>query len=79
MTFLIKYNRFSESLSLVYQTFDSDSLMERIMKLKIIRIENQVITCELEDGTLLDIARRWLAEDIQVEDTIEFDVTNKSK
>lgn len=77
MTFLIKYNRFSEPLSLVYQTFDSDSLMERIVKLKIIRIENQVITCELEDGTLLDIARRWLAEDIQVDDTIEFDVIDK--
>ena len=29
--------------------------------------------------TLLDVARRWLAEDIQVDDTIEFDVTNKNK
>lgn len=49
------------------------------MKLKIVRIDHRIVTCELEDGTLLDVARRWLAEDIQVDDTIEFDVTNKSK
>ena len=47
------------------------------MKLTIIRIETRIVTCELDDGTLLDVARRWLAEDIQVDDTIEFDVTNK--
>lgn len=48
------------------------------MKLKIIRIENRIVTCELEDDTLIDIAKRWFTEDLQVDDTIEFDVT-KSK
>ncbi len=48
------------------------------MKLKIIRIEKRIVTCELEDGTLIDIARRWFSEDIQKDDTIEFDVTDKS-
>lgn len=49
------------------------------MKLTIIRIENRVVTCELDDGTLLDVARRWFTEDIQEGDVIEFDATsNKS-
>lgn len=46
------------------------------MKLKIIRIENRVVTCEKDsDNSLIDIARRWFAEDIQEGDTIE--VENK--
>ena len=45
------------------------------MQLTIIRIENRIVTCELEGGTLVDIARRWLTEDIQEGDIIEFDVT----
>lgn len=48
------------------------------MKLKIIRIENRIVTCELDNGTILDIARRWFTEDIQVDDIIEFDVTNNN-
>lgn len=47
------------------------------MRLTIIRLDNRVVTCELEDGTLLDIARRWFTEDIQEGDVIEFDVTDK--
>lgn len=47
------------------------------MKLRIIRIENRVVTCQIDDtGSLLDIARRWFNEDIQVGDTIEVDVTS---
>ena len=46
------------------------------MKLRISRIENRVVICELEDGMLIDIARRWFSEDIQEGDTIEFDVNN---
>lgn len=45
------------------------------MRLEILRIENRVVTCELEDGVLIDIARRWFSEDIQEGDKIEFDVT----
>ena len=45
------------------------------MKLAITRIELRIVTCELEDGTLIDVARRWLTEDIQEGDVIEFDVT----
>lgn len=44
------------------------------MQLTIIRIENRVVTCEIESGSLIDIARRWFAEDIQEGDIIEFDV-----
>lgn len=44
------------------------------MSLIIIRIENRIVTCELEDGTIIDIARRWFAEDIQEGDKIEFNI-----
>lgn len=47
------------------------------MKLTIIRIEDNIVTCELEDGSLLDIARRWFNNDIKEQDVIEFDVNKK--
>lgn len=47
------------------------------MKLTIIRIENRIVTAQLDNGTVIDIARRWFAEDIEIDDVIEFDVTNK--
>lgn len=47
------------------------------MKLTIIRIEENIVTCELEDGSLLDIARRWFNNDIKEQDVIEFDVNKK--
>ena len=47
------------------------------MKLTIIRIENHVVTCELEGGGLIDIAKRWFSEEINENDVIEFDVTDK--
>lgn len=43
------------------------------MKLEIIRIEARLVTCELDCGGLIDIAKRWFTEDIQVGDTIEFE------
>ncbi len=49
------------------------------MTLKIIRIENHVITCELEGSTIIDIARKWFSQDIKENDIIEFDVTENSK
>ena len=49
------------------------------MKLKIIRIENHVVTCELDGGGLIDIAKRWFSKDIKVDDIIEVDVTTESK
>lgn len=49
------------------------------MKLKIIRIENRIVTCKIkETDSLVDIARRWLAEDIQIDDVIDIDVTKKN-
>ena len=48
------------------------------MKLKIIRIEDRVVTCELDDETILDVGRRWFSQDLKVNDVIEFDVTDKS-
>ena len=49
------------------------------MKLTILRIEKRIVNCQLEDGTIIDIARRWFAEDIQEGDTIEFDVNKCNK
>lgn len=43
------------------------------MKPEIIRIEKRIVTCEMENGGLIDIAKRWFNEDIQVGDTIEFE------
>ena len=49
------------------------------MKLTIIRIENHIVTCELEGGGLIDIAKRWFAQDIKENDVIEFDVADKKE
>ena len=47
------------------------------MKLTISRIEEDIVTCELEDGTLLDIDRKWFKENIKENDVVKFDVQNK--
>ena len=47
------------------------------MKLKIIRIEENVVTCEIDGETSIDIGRRWFNQDINVNDEIEFDVIDK--
>ena len=44
------------------------------MKLTILRIEDEIVNCQLDNGTIIDIARRWFAEDIHENDIIEFDV-----
>ena len=44
------------------------------MKPTILRIENRIVNCQLDNGTIIDIARRWFTEDIQEGDTIEFDM-----
>ena len=44
------------------------------MKLTILRIENRIVNCQLDDGTIIDIARRWFTENIREGDTIEFDM-----
>lgn len=49
------------------------------MKLTVLRIENGIVNCQLDNGTIIDIARRWFTSDIQEGDTIEFDVHNCSK
>lgn len=48
------------------------------MKLTIIRIEEKIVTCELEGGGLIEIARMWFTKNIQENDVIEFDVTSRS-
>ena len=47
------------------------------MKLTIIRIEKEIVTCELEKGGLIEIARMWFTDNIQENDIIEFDVMDK--
>lgn len=44
------------------------------MKLTIIRIEENLITCKIEDDeTLIDIGRQWLSKDIEVGQVVEFE------
>lgn len=47
------------------------------MKLTILRIENEIVNCQLDNGTIIDIARRWFTEDIHEDDIIEFDVNRR--
>lgn len=47
------------------------------MILKIIRIEEHVITCEIEGETIIDIGRKWFPKNIKEDDIIEFDVTDR--
>lgn len=44
------------------------------MKVQVIRIEGQVVSCKLEDGHILDIDKRWLPDEIKVDDEIDFNV-----
>ena len=43
------------------------------MKLIITRIDQGIVTCELEEGTIIDIASIWFSNDIKIGDIIEFD------
>ena len=47
------------------------------MMLTIVRIDNGIVTCELEDGTLIDIAQMWFDKNIKKNDEIEFDISSK--
>ena len=47
------------------------------MKLKILKIEDDIVNCQLDNGTIIDIARRWFTEDIHENDIIEFDVNRR--
>lgn len=42
------------------------------MKIILLRIENRIVSCQLDNGTIIDIARRWFTDDMG--DTIEFSV-----
>lgn len=44
------------------------------MKLTILRIENEIVNCQLDNGTIIDIAKRWFTDDIQEGETLEFDM-----
>ena len=47
------------------------------MKLTILRIEDEIVNCQLDNGTIIDIARRWFSEDIDENDIIEFDINKR--
>lgn len=49
------------------------------MKLTILRIEEEIVNCQLDNGTIIDIARRWFPKDIQEGNTIEFDMQDCKK
>ena len=44
------------------------------MKLRILRVEDEIVNVEIDNGTIIDIARRWFSGDIHEDDVIEFDV-----
>lgn len=44
------------------------------MKFTILRIDKRIVTGELDDGTIIDVARKWFTEDIEEGDTIDFTV-----
>lgn len=46
------------------------------MKLKVIRIENQIITCELDDESIIDLERQLISDNIKIGDIIEFDINS---
>lgn len=41
------------------------------MQLTILWIENEIVNCQLKDGSVINIARKWFMEDIQEGDTIK--------
>lgn len=51
------------------------------MLVKIIRIEDRVVSCVLSDGTVLDLDRKWLPEAIDVDDELDFcvEIAKKAK
>lgn len=44
------------------------------MKLRILRVEDEIVNVEIDNGTIINIARRWFSGDIHEDDVIEFDV-----
>lgn len=50
-----------------------------MMKLTILQIKNRIVTCQLDNGTVIDIARRWFTEDIQKGDVIELGILSEDK
>ena len=46
------------------------------MKLTILQIKNRIVNCQLDNGTIIDIARRWFTEDIQEGDVIDVNISN---
>lgn len=48
------------------------------MKFTILRIDKRIVTGELDDGTIIDVARKWFTEDIEEGDTIDFTVTESN-
>lgn len=49
------------------------------MKLTVLKIENGIVSCELEDGFQLDIAKRWFHPDIKENDVIDIDFSNRKE
>lgn len=45
-----------------------------MMKVQIIRIEENVVSSRLEDGHILDIDRKWLPKYIKLDDEVDFNV-----
>lgn len=47
------------------------------MKLTILQIKNRIVVCQLDNGTIIDVAKRWFTDDIQEGDTIEIDTLSE--
>ena len=42
------------------------------MQLTILRIGNEIVTCQLKDGSVINIAQKWFMDGIQEGDIIKF-------
>ena len=42
------------------------------MMMEVIRIDGGIVTCQLEDGHIIDIDQRWFKEGLSVGDELEF-------
>lgn len=45
-----------------------------IIELTILQIEDRIVTCQIDNGTIIDIAKRWFTDDIQEGDVIEINM-----
>lgn len=49
------------------------------MQLTILRIGNEIVNCQLKDGFVINIARKWFMDGIQEGDIIKFNTRSHKR